>query len=52
VPLEAGPLVRPLGAEARERLRALFEALEFKSLIPRLDVIARELEADADADIA
>jgi DNA polymerase I len=47
VPLEAGPLVQPLGAEARERLRLLFEALEFKSLIPRLDVIAGELDADA-----
>lgn len=47
VPLEAGPLVLPLGAESRARLRVLFEALEFKSLIPRLDVIARELEEAA-----
>ena len=49
VPLEPGPLVQPLGVESRERLRRLFEALEFKSLLPRLDVIARELEADAES---
>ena len=45
VPLEPGPLALPLSAESRERLRELFEQLEFKSLIPRLEVIGRELEA-------
>lgn len=48
VPLETGPLVQPLNAESRERLRRMFESLEFKSLLPRLDVIARELEAEAE----
>jgi DNA polymerase-1 len=38
LPLE-GPRHAPLGAEARQRLRGFFEALEFKSLLPRLDAI-------------
>jgi DNA polymerase-1 len=35
-PIETLPLAGPLTGEARERLTALFEELEFKSLIPRL----------------
>lgn len=40
VPLRDGPRWRPLDDEARARLRALFEELEFRSLIPRLDALA------------
>jgi len=36
VPLGSGPLCAPLSAAALERLRELFERLEFKSLVPRL----------------
>jgi DNA polymerase-1 len=36
VPLGDGPLCAPLTAGSLERLRALFESLEFKSLLPRL----------------
>lgn len=35
-----GPLTGPLTAEGRGRLRGLFEELEFKSLLPRLDALA------------
>jgi DNA polymerase-1 len=36
VPLGEGPWIGPLTAVARARLQALFEELEFKSLLPRL----------------
>jgi DNA polymerase-1 len=36
VPLGDGPWIGALTAEAREHLQALFEELEFKSLLPRL----------------
>jgi DNA polymerase-1 len=36
VPLGTGPECLPVSAAAVERLRALFEELEFKSLVPRL----------------
>jgi DNA polymerase I len=36
VPLPEGELYRSLGAAAHERLRAIFEELEFRSLLPRL----------------
>lgn len=39
VPLGEGPLVAPISPAAVERLRAVFEQLEFKSLIPRLAAI-------------
>jgi DNA polymerase I len=39
VPLPPGPRYAPLTAEARQRARACFEALEFRSLIPRLDAL-------------
>lgn len=39
VPLPAPPWSLPLDAAARERLRALFTALEFRSLLPRLDAL-------------
>jgi DNA polymerase I len=37
VPLDAGPRHCPLTADAKASLRALFEELEFQSLLPRLD---------------
>ena len=37
VPLPADPHWKALGADARDRLRAFFEELEFKSLLPRID---------------
>jgi DNA polymerase-1 len=37
VPLPPEPHWRPIDAAARERLRAFFEELEFKSLLPRID---------------
>lgn len=37
VPLPHGPRYSPLDRQGRERLRALFTELEFKSLVPRLD---------------
>jgi len=40
VPLEDGPLAAPLTAAAHARLTRLFEELEFKSLIPRLEALA------------
>jgi DNA polymerase-1 len=39
VPLGEGPLTAPISAAAIERLMALFERLEFKSLVPRLAAI-------------
>ena len=39
-PLPPGPRFAPFTAEARERTRALFEELEFRSLIPRLNALA------------
>jgi DNA polymerase-1 len=36
VPLGTGPECSPVSAAAIERLRGLFEELEFKSLVPRL----------------
>ncbi len=39
VPLGDGPLAAPLTQAARARLTRLFEELEFKSLIPRLDAL-------------
>jgi DNA polymerase I len=39
VPLPPGPRYAPLSREARERLRELFAALEFRSLLPRIDAI-------------
>ncbi|HTQ03620.1 MAG TPA: 5'-3' exonuclease H3TH domain-containing protein [Polyangiaceae bacterium] len=42
VPLDDGPLAAPLTASSAARLGGLFEALEFKSLVPRLEaVVAR-----------
>lgn len=40
VPLSDGPLVAPVSAGAVVQLRSLFEQLEFKSLVPRLDRLA------------
>ncbi len=40
VPLPEGPRFGPLSGDARARTRALFEALEFRTLIPRLDALA------------
>ncbi len=40
VPLPAGELYGALDAEVRDRLRGLFEELEFRSLIPRLAALA------------
>ena len=37
VPLPEGPRWAPVDAAARERVRRLFEELEFRSLVPRLD---------------
>jgi DNA polymerase-1 len=39
VPLPAGPRFAPLDAPARARVRELFEALEFRSLLPRLEAL-------------
>jgi DNA polymerase-1 len=39
VPLAAGPRFGPFDAAARARARALFEELEFRSLLPRLDAL-------------
>ncbi len=39
VPLPEGPRSAPLRASAREKLRALFAQLEFKSLLARLDAL-------------
>lgn len=39
VPLAEGPLAAPLTPEASARLRSMFEELEFKSLLPRLDAL-------------
>lgn len=43
VPLGPEPHVRPLERAQLGELRRLFEALEFKSLIPRLDAVAEAL---------
>jgi DNA polymerase-1 len=40
VVLGDGPRWAPFSEEARRRLRALFETLEFRSLLPRLDSLA------------
>jgi DNA polymerase-1 len=40
VPLTDGPRWAPFDEAARTRVRALFEELEFRSLIPRLDALA------------
>jgi DNA polymerase-1 len=40
VPLPAGELYGAVDAEARDRLRGLFEELEFRSLVPRLAALA------------
>lgn len=45
VPLGEGPLSAPLSRAALERLRALFEELEFKSLLPRVDALATALSS-------
>jgi DNA polymerase I len=37
VPLPPGPRHAPFTPEARERLRQMFESLEFRSLLPRLE---------------
>jgi DNA polymerase-1 len=42
VPLPAGPRFRAFDQEGRRRTRALFEALEFRTLIPRLDALPAE----------
>jgi DNA polymerase-1 len=39
VPLPAGARFGPFDAAARARTRALFEGLEFRSLLPRLDAL-------------
>jgi DNA polymerase-1 len=41
VPLPPGPRWTALTDEARRRTRVVFEALEFRSLIPRLDALPR-----------
>lgn len=41
VPLPAGPRSRRFDQSAVERTKTLFEELEFKSLVPRLDALAR-----------
>jgi DNA polymerase-1 len=38
-PLAAGPRFAPFDARARARVRALFEQLEFRSLLPRLEAL-------------
>jgi DNA polymerase-1 len=43
VPLESGPLAAPLTPEARAGLARLFDELEFKSLIPRLEALGAAL---------
>jgi hypothetical protein len=40
VELPPGPRFAPFDEAARARVRALFEGLEFRSLLPRLDAIA------------
>jgi DNA polymerase-1 len=42
LPLGDGPLTAPISARAISDLRALFAELEFKSLIPRLDMLRFE----------
>jgi DNA polymerase-1 len=44
-PIGAGPLAAPVGASALARLRALFNELEFKSLLARLDALGAAPEA-------
>jgi DNA polymerase I len=39
VPLPPGPRFAPLAPDARSRVRALFQELEFRSLMPRLETI-------------
>jgi DNA polymerase-1 len=39
VPLAAGPRFAPLTEESRARVRVLFEELEFRSLLPRLNAV-------------
>jgi DNA polymerase I len=41
VPLGVGPFVAPLQHEALDRMRAVFEELEFKSLVERLSKLAK-----------
>lgn len=43
VPLEPGPLARELRESSFEKLGQLFEALEFKSLLPRLELVKQKL---------
>jgi DNA polymerase-1 len=43
VPLGDGPIARPLGQSALERVRLWFEELEFKSLVPRVSAIEERL---------
>lgn len=45
VPLDDGPLALPLTSAATSRLREMFEELEFKSLIPRLESLPSEVRA-------
>jgi DNA polymerase I len=44
VPLPEGDLCRALDAAARDRVRGLFEELEFRSLLPRLAALASNQE--------
>jgi hypothetical protein len=46
VPLAHGAVASPLGLPAARRLRLLFEALEFKSLVSRLSTIEERLRRD------
>lgn len=50
VPLAGETLVAPLTPLALARLRALFEELEFKSLLPRLDALEPESQAGDTAN--
>ncbi len=42
VPLAPGPASAPLGSAALEHLRSLFEVLEFRSLLARLDALSAD----------
>ena len=41
VPIADGPRFAPFTPEAQQRVRELFETLEFRSLVPRLDALTR-----------
>jgi DNA polymerase-1 len=49
VPIEDGPLAFPLGRPAIEKLRRLFDELEFKSLAARLGAIEERIGSEPEA---